>query len=414
MRKDTWKIVAIVLGLIFIASYLGYITIFPARIEEEEPTVPGVITEDIPGVVYEAAAVKFGLKNAINGSSLYGGTNDYVSITVADEDGVVNFMQTWEQFGDIDEATESSSLTYNYGDLLIFHATSDLDTGSGAEHYGHWFYAPMVPGTPVRKLTSGILTATQTSPTYKYKIDGTGEGTGFKVQYIAGATPYWGVGLFPLHPRAEEAQMDMYLSYKSTNMSAVTDGATWVDEDGEQDNDVTLGSTTEELTVDLFMDTASLSFGLTQYTLTSVGQFLERPTFIIINTNATGIGVDRLYSYGWTMMSDSRATLTKSFYKQIDPIIPVKGFKGELTVKIPIDATALKSNTPYSMMVWFSEFQVEKHVNIGSVVTSITSAYGMVKDYGLDDVSGTTAATYSITSGKGVTSMLFGDWTTPT
>jgi hypothetical protein len=241
-------------------------------------------------------------------------------------------------------------------------------------------------------------------------VTGVGAESGTYVKYEAGETPYWGLGALKVVPRTSATNLDTYLTYGGTTMCEVDSGTDWDDDQSEQDNDVTLSTDDEDLTVKLVAGATNIGYGVPMYTVSSIGKFEARKAVVIVATNATSIGVSDLTDNGWSKMQDSTLTSEVAFYKTIPEQVPTKGQKFSLDITIQIDASALSDSTAYNMKVWVIDFQLLSNVAIGAVSTGIPTAYGMVGEYGIDAVI--FAKAYSTSSGASSGEIIEGDWTT--
>ena len=399
--------------LIFVVwlLFFGGLSYIQGVIEQwQAPAVPGQPQPSpTPGAVHEAAAIQFSVVNYVTKASITA-ANTKVDIWKVAPDGTIDFLSKVQQVS-VDSDPEQSTRTFAEGDTLILHVSSDVDPTGGTDHYDGWYYVTLRVGEPVRFFDPSLLEVVSTSPTYKYRFKPgvAGQPTGDVVQYTSGTTNYWGLGALYVYPRISAANLDAYLLYGGTVMASVTDGSSWVDTQAEQTADVTLASDDEKLIVKLDAGATNLCFGVPMITISSNGQLQKRVAVIIFATNATAIGTQKLFDKGWKQINDNTLTTEKAFYKVIPPQIPVSGSKWSLDIEIPIDASALSAGTAYSAKIWIIDFQLEDNVAIGSVSTTVPTAYG-VGEYGLDSMIYPRA--YSTSSGASTGMVLYGDWTT--
>jgi hypothetical protein len=145
-------------------------------------------------------------------------------------------------------------------------------------------------------------------------------------------------------------------------------------------------------------------------TLSSKGELEERKAFIIFATNCTSIGTQKLYDDGWKQIADNTLTSEKAFYKVVDPQEPIKGDNFELYINVPLDTTAAATSTGFSANFWLIDMQKEANVAIGSVSTSVPTAYGFIGEFGIDALI--YAKAYSTSSGASTGFAIYADFTT--
>lgn len=411
MRKQTWKIVAIAIAVLFLAYWLGYIGTQPGQVAPgAPPTTPTVPVA--PEVEYESAALKWAIHCGITGDDVGTGSTSYVDIYTL-KNGVFDPLKKDEGV-EYASAPEASALTYNYMDEVVFRVTSDKDHGSGTdmgnETYTRWFYCKLAPGEPIKELTLACLSASQSSPSYKYRVNDVGPDTGWDVQYIAGTTPYWGMGAFEVYSRIGDKHLDIYLTYSGQTLSKVTDASTWVDTDAETTTNVTLATDTEDMYFKLLGEKTDMAFGLPQLVVQQNGKIEEYRAVAVMATNATSIGLSALTADGWLPMTKVDVTGELLFYKVLNPQIPVAGSKFDYDIEISIDASALSASTVYATDLWVYDWQLPANVAAGAVTTSLPTAYGVTNDHGCDDVMHSQALT--VASSVTETEQLLGIWTT--
>lgn len=426
MQKQTWQLVAIGLGIIIVGSLLGYWSLtteppadYPCAVcGQTFDTQAELIahTETVhPGVtptVYEAAAMKFSVHNMILGNACATTGTGYLDVSIVDN-GIWNPLKKYEG-PEWDADPDTSTLTYNYGDEVVLHISNNYDFSGANETYDRWFYVTLIPGEPIRELIPGVLTATQTNP-YKYQISGTGPDTGQKVQYIAGTTPYWGLGALEVYPRAGKQHVDLSLRHAGTTLASVTDGSTWITTaynggSGNQTADATFASATEDLFLDIISSKTDVCFGLPQYILGSNGEFKEYRSVAVIASNGTAIGVTSLTEDGWIPVNKVDITASAVFYKVLDPLIPQRGKKFSTSLEITVDASGLSSSTAYCMKAWVLDIQLPSNVAIGTTSATVPTVYGMMTALGCTTPIHARALTVS--GGAAATWQLFCDFTT--
>jgi enamine deaminase RidA (YjgF/YER057c/UK114 family) len=384
-------------------DYQSYYNYYVAKYGAEPTPTP----TPTPG--REASKIQCSIQNAITSASIIT-TNTKVDLNKLIS-GVADFLTKAEQVT-VDSAPEQSSLYYGQGQQVIAHVSSDVDPSGGTDYYDDWYVFTLVEGAPVYRLKPSCLTAVQTSPTYKYQVNAAaGENTGETVSYTSGTTPYWDIGVLTVWPRSTAANLDTYLKASGTTLAAITDGTTFVDTDAAITANATMTTTNEDLTVEVRAGAIDIAYGLPMYTLTQVGQFIERRTVLIITTSMTSIGTAEIYDEGWKRLSKPDLTAEVAYYYVLPSIIPLRGDKFVHTVTFPIDASAAASATKFVFKVWMLDMQVPSYVETGSTSTSIPTAYGFIGEYGIDAVIFARALT--VTTGAGDNEVLRAYVTTP-
>jgi hypothetical protein len=379
-----------------------------------EPPQQAVVDPDTPVQpiipVRDAVKVEFTIQDGINSTAITGG-NTRVDIIKAVGDVISFGVDGKIEQVTVNSAPEQSTQSYQEGDLLIFHASSDADPTGGEDLYDKWFYCRLVDGEQVREFRPYLVAPVQTSP-YKYKFvnEQGGVPTGHRVAYSGGDTPYWSVGIFRLPPRTSDANLDSYLMYGGTTLTAVTTGSDWNFDQANQTADATLTSDDDELTLKILAGANNVGFGSPLITVTQGGKLEERVAVCVITTNATSIGVSALQEEGWTLMQDSTLTSEKGFFITIPEMIPEYGDKFALDITIPIDASGLAGSTAFSMNVWILDCQLLSNVAMGTTSGSVPTAYGCVGEFGIDAINHPRA--YTTSSGAGSGMIHYADWTT--
>lgn len=416
MQKENYKIL-LVLALAFIfLGYLGYDVYQRGEIATPPTTPTSPTTPTTPtDTEYSPAIMKWTIQDAITGTSHDAGDTAYVDISVLDN-GVFDPLSKSES-QEFNADPDSSALTYAYGDTIVCHVCSDYtyevsSVEYGNETYDRWFYFTLKPNEPVKELTASCLSASQSSPTYKYTINDVGPATGYKVQYAVDVSGgfYWGLGAFELYTRAGDAHVDLYMQYAGTTMASVTDGSSWDDELGDQVADVTLATDTEDMELRVIAGCTDVCYGLPQLIVSQSGKIEEYRAVAVIATNATSIGLSTLAQDGWLPVNKVDVTAELIFYKIIDPQIPTRGTKFDFSLEISIDAASLTASTAYSMDAWFHDINLPSNVANGAPTGTLPTVYGMMTELGCDDMVHTEVMT--VTSGATETEQLFGDWTT--
>lgn len=351
-----------------------------------------------------AAQIQWTGIDAITGGSLTTPDVNFVKAT----NGVFNLLSVSDQVGS-NSAPEQGTAFYAQGDKIIIHIEDDTNPTGGEDYYDCWYYVNgIAEGAAVKKLTKAQLSGSPGA----YTLIDTGADTGERVHRTSGTTEYWDIGRLGIIPRTDDASLDQFLSQGGTTMSSMTDGATEVDTQAEQTADASPAVDDFDVTYSISIDSTNLAYGAVQYTVSSMGEFQERPTFIIMATNCTALSVDHLSSQGWKVCTVTGLTAEKMFYKQLPPIIPASGAQGSATVVIPFEASAATGSTAYNVNVWMVDVQLESNVAAGAPSTTIPTAYGMVAGYGIAAINNDEI--FSVSSGETwASATLFGDFTLP-
>lgn len=396
MKGSTWKWISITCIALIVLSYLGYVTIFPTA-----PTVtpPGVT----PPGAHESGQIQLQVVNFIGraGVTTATVTADFCQA----ENGVFDFlMQT-------DTMTHASNpdvynVYYPEGAEIIIRVGCTGNPTNGLDYYDGWYYVKLVEGNPVYYITKAMLTATQTSPTYKYSISTSGaQTTGETVTWTSGTTHYWDIGKLSMYPRLSAANFDTALSNQTHDLASVTDGSSWVDTDAEISANWTLPSDDEKVVFQMAGGAADLGWGWPLYVVSQYGEFKEYHSYIVISTAMTAIGNAKFNNYGWNKLNDGTLYTEVAYYYDVTarmgPQYPSKGSKLSFTIDIPIDATAATASTEYLFKVWAIDCQPESDVAVGATTTSLPTAYGMVTAYGPGALIQASAYTTSSGAGSG-------------
>ena len=399
---STWKIVVILIGAVLVGAFLtqqGYITLPTGQVAP--PPTDGTPIPP-PGTTYDSAAIRFALQNLVTGASITAG-NEIADICLVVDD-------TWdplhkvESLADWATATATSALDYAYGDKVVLHIGSDSDPTGCTDTYDMWYYVTLVPGENVRVLTSDILTAVQTSPSYKYQISGTGTPTGYNVQYTAGLAPVWSLGVLNAIGRSTAATLDLFVAYGGTTLSSVIDGATF---STTPTANATFTSRNEYLTASIIAEAVNTAYAAPMYTVGSTGIFQKRVAVLAFTTNMTQIGSGALAAEGWKPVGLSTLFAEKAFYYVIPELIPTTGQKISKPIPIPVDSNGAAASTNYKFKFWMVDFQLESDVASGSLPITIPTAYGMIQaanGYGID--AKIFAKTWTITAGAAINDVL--------
>ena len=357
----------------------------------------------------DPATLQVTFQNSITQASISGATTTLDVTAVVN--GVVDFLTKSEALS-VASAPDQAALFYSEGETLIFHCDSDTDATGGADHYDAWYYATLTEGTNVCYFTPACVSVRSSSPTYTYNFLGGGVATGHKVKYTAGLTPYWDLGVMYLTPRVNKTNLDIFITAGGTTLSNAVDGATWDDGDADIVANHTMTSTSENIYFQLLSNVKDLAFGCPMYTLTQNGELQERRAVMFFTTGMTAIGAGDLADEGWYLMSKGDLYAESGYYKVLDPIVPNRGDTFDVSIKIPIDASAAASSTAFRFGFWVHDFQMSSYVASGSPSTSIPTAYGFISEFGIDTVIHGTA-TLTVGSGAGATQHMMTYVTTP-
>lgn len=404
-------VLALLVILVFGAQYMGIINFGG---QPGEPIIPGIPGTTPPGttppatVVGSAAAIQFTAKNAISGASITSAFK--VDFLRGSMDGEFNFLTGSYHQKTVDSAPEQSSESFSPGEWVVMHVACDADATGGTDHYDDWYAVQIGSGNPVYRLTKTYLAVTQSSPTYKYKLSNiaSAEKVG-TVAWVPGQTNYWDIGSIVAWPRISGTNLDTYASIGGTSLSSLTDGSTW-------DTSATASNmATDSATVVLKIDAGAtdVCFGRPMFVVSSVGEIQEYRAFWVFSTAMTTINQAKLTEKGWKPVADSSLYGEKAFYKVVDyaACTPLKGNDFEYNIDLPVDSSSATACTSYAFKAWLLDFQLEDNVKIGSVSTSIPTAYGCVGEFGLDVVIH--AYAYSVSSGAGATYQLYWALYTP-
>lgn len=393
--KGSWVLVGIAIAFLLIVT--GFITV---NWGGQAPIVPTPIPP--PPAGYESATIQLQVVNAISKAGVT------TSTTTADVSLAVN--------GVFDLLTQADTLTvasnpdtmatiYPEGAELIIRVGCVGNPTNGLDYYDGWYYVKLLEGTPIYKLSPSMLTVVSTSPSYTYTVSTVGAvTTGHTVSRTsASSTPYWDIGKLDMYPRIAAAGFDTYLTYASADLAKVTDGSTWVDTAAEITANATLASDDETFYFEMHAGNADLGWGWPLYVLSQKGEFKDYHAYLIMSTAMTAIGNSKLTDYGWVKINDGTLYTEVAYYYDVTanlgPQYPTKGSKLDLSIPIPIDATAATASTEYLFKLWAMDCQPQSDVSIGATTTSLPTAYGMITAYGPGAL--VQASAYTTSSGAG-------------
>lgn len=373
-------------------NYNQYLTYMQQNFPGQQPT-PITPTEE----THAAAQIQFSVVDFILKSGI---TSNCVADISKATNGVFDFMTSADPSITVDSAPEQGAQFFPDGAEIIIHADCTGDPTGGAEYYDGWYYCKLHEGNSIYFLTFDML---QKVSSYTYKVSTSGAAkTGYVVTWTSGTTNYWDIGHVYIFPRLSADNFDIYLTYQGQDLAKVTAGGTasnFIDTDAEITANATLASTNEDLKFAMYGGAASLGWGWSVLGVTTEGEVVEYEPVIIVSTAMTAIGVQDFLDEGWKSIADGTLYAEKAFYKPIGPYYPSKGSKIDFTVNIPIDSAAAASSTAFLFRVWIIDMQRTANVAIGSVTTTMPTAYGFINAYGPQ--AAIQARAYTTSSGAG-------------
>jgi hypothetical protein len=361
--------------------------------------------QDIPDTTRDPATLQFSTYNFVTRTAVTTAT------TTADITKAVN--------GKFDLMTSADTLTvsstpdqtaqyFSEGDEIIIRVDCTGNPTNGLDYYDGWYYVKIKEGNSIYFLTRDMVSGTPGN----YVVNTAGaQKTTSKVVYTSGTTPYWDIGQLYLYPRQAVADFDIYLTYSGVDLASVTDGSTWVDTAAEITANATMADTDEDITFSMYAGNADLGWGWPTLVVTSTGELKEYEAVLIFSTAMTSIGTQDFLDEGWKAINDGTLYAEKAFYKVIGPYYPAKGAKSSFSVNIPINSAAAAASTAFLSKLWVIDLQNPDNVAIGSVSTSVPTAYGFVTAYGPGAM--VQAKAYTTSSGAGSGNVLQVYITTP-
>lgn len=437
LRIKGWHIAVVIIG---IAILLGYVVVDVKLPGGQEPTViytapdgvqfqnyneylaymyanfPGQAPEPIAPPVSEthpASQVQFTTNDFITKGAVTTATTT-ADFCKADQNGIFNFMSQADTLT-VGTTPDTSNVYFGDGDQVVVRIDCTGDPTGGLDYYDGWYYFVLHEGNPVYFLTVNMLQQASVKP-YTYRVSATGaETTGYIVTWTSGTTNYWDIGQLYLYPRSSAANFDTYFTYQSSTLASVTDGSTWVNTDALITANATLASTDENLYFEVYAGATNVGWGWSNLVVTREGEVQEYKAVIIVSTNMTAIGVTELLNAGWKSINDNTLTSEKAFYYMVDAeregTYTSKGSKMDFKVRIPVDSSAAASSSGFMFKIWAIDMQLEANVAIGSVSTTVPTAYGFVTAYGPGAMI--QASAYSTSSGAATGRILQSVCTTP-
>ncbi len=367
------------------AFYFGYLNFTPTPDDDDVLPLDLTGTGDVPTTIgHGAAIIKVGLQNAITRTSITS-DNNRIDVTRMSPGGVLDFTTRTEPTITVDNASESSTLPYSEGDVLVFHTSSDNDPSGGTDHYDRMYYVQLMDGAPVRRFTANVVVGSEDSEgywTYRFKSGVAGAKTGLTVIWVAGDTPYWSVGALPLIPRVSAANLDLYLMYGGNTLSYIDDGSSWDTSAGTPT--VALEDSSEEFQLKLDAGAADVAYGSPMITVTQKGELQTRVTVAAFSTTMLAIDSSLLADKDWIAINDNTLTTEDAWYYLVPEMIPNQGDSFLRDITIPIDSSGASLTTAYTFKVWLIDMQLEALFAEGTSTTTIYTARGFINQYGLD------------------------------
>jgi hypothetical protein len=393
----------------------------PLEDEGEEPTTPSEPNETVEGTVVHSAAGRWRIRDALTKTATASGDAAYVGIIRADANGVFDPLNPMEET-EFDADPDTGKVLYSTGNDLVLAVSSDNDPTNGYETYPRWFYIKdLAQSAPIRafSLTNPISCVDQfkSGNTYKFTVNeaNLGETVG-NVQWMANQTPYWDFGTFELYGRPAKTHLLFQTVNKGTVGASVTNGATWIDTDGEITANFTLTSDKEDIFLQLIGEQADTAFGLPFLGLSASGKISQYEGVLIFGTDANDLDAEELYNDGWEPIIAAGLYSETAYYYSINPVTDgcIPGTGGIISASIPvtIDDAALTASTEYEFEVWVLDAQNLENVARGATTnyTTLPGINGFISDQGLDTTVLPLAMTFS--SGAVATPQLMGHFTT--
>ncbi|MBU2634699.1 MAG: hypothetical protein KJ674_05680 [Nanoarchaeota archaeon] len=421
--KIDMKTIAI-LGLIavLVLAGTGYLTLNQTglSVTDQTQTTPtdttGAPTDGLTPTEIMSAKGQWLINDALTQTATASGDTGYVSIVVADDNGVFNFLVSSEET-EYDAAPDTSARTYSSGQSLVLAVSSDNDPTSGEETYPRWFYiSSLKHNAEIRAfdLANPIqaLKGQKVGTTYKYTVTESmlGETVG-KVTWLSGTTPYWDFGVFEVYGRVAKASIIEQFTSGGVVLTTFNDGATWEDTVAEINANHTMTSDKEDINFQLIAEANDVAFGLPYLGVSANGEVSQYNTVLVITTSALGINAQELYNDGWQPINKPDLTADLGFYYVLTTEgVPNRGDKFSIDVPITIEDSGLAASTKFQLEGWALDSQKEANVARGSTTTSLPGANGFITEFGLDTVVQPLAMTVS--SGSAATMQLLAQFTT--
>jgi hypothetical protein len=409
-------IVMILLLVIIGGASLGYVNLRNGSITTNpnaQPQTTGVPyqvptqTQTPSTTVSPDAQLYFEVTDAIGYADVASTT--YVDVAKA-QNGVFNLLQLFDTKAQAANPQAMNSMVQD-GSQLIIHIGSTVTPTNGAGYYDGWYYMTVHVGNPIYQLKFGDFALAGNSPSYTYTISATSIQSDPIVGYVSwtsGTTPYWNLGKLYIFPRVKPLDLTETVSYQSTALASVSDGATWVNYTTTTCTaNATLASTQENLVLSVYSNASNLGYGFPMFILGSNGAINDFKTYVVFTTSMLSIGTPS----EWTPLTDSTLYAEKGFYKPIGPFFAPKGASVRFSITIPIDSSNAPKSTKYRFAFWIIDIQNPNSLPSGTMSTTMPSAYGFIYQYGPT----TMVQPYKYTTGSGssATFQLYTYLTTP-
>jgi hypothetical protein len=397
-------IVILILAVILVAGYMGYINISPKTASTTTPSTPGTPyqqpsqTQTPASGTSPDAQLYFEVTDAISYADVASTT--YVDVAKA-QNGVFNFLQLFDTKAQAANPQAMNSMVSD-GSNLVIHIGSTVTPTSGAGYYDGWYSCVAHVGNPIYQMVASDFVVAGTSPSYTYTISNTGNPIVGYVSWTSGTTPYWNLGKLYIFPRVAKADLTEAISYQSTALASVSDGATWVNYTTTKDTaNATLAGNQQNLQLSVYSNTSNLAYAYPMFVVGSSGAIIPYQTYVVFTTNMTSIATPS----GWNPLTDSTLYAEKGFYQAIGPFFAQKGGYMSLSINIPIDCSNAARSTKYMYKFWVIDFQSPNSLPGGSMSTTAPGANGFIYQYGLTTMIQPMA--YTTSSGYAATPQLY-------
>jgi hypothetical protein len=404
MKNEHIVIVALI--LILGASYFGYInlkngsiTTNPYQSNGTPYQTPTQTQTPITGTEPDAQ-LYFEVTNAISYADVATTTETDVCKAQA---GTFNFLQLFDTKAQSANPQAMNSMVSD-GSALVIHVASTADPSNGKGYYDGWYYCITHVGNPIYQMSLDDFNVAQTSPSYTYTINPTGDPIIGYVSWTSGTTPYWNLGKLYIFPRIATDATES-IGYQGSTLGKVTDDLTFENNTEVATANATLASTSENLVFSMYGAYANLGYGFPLLVVSSNGQILQYSTYLVMTTSMLSLGQPS----GWSPLSDSTLYAMKGYYVQLGPYFAPKGQKMSFSVNIPINAQNAPASTKYLFQFWLVDCQNPNSISGGSMVLTLPTAYGFIYQYGPQKVEQGSTATngvYATSSGSSTYSQL--------
>jgi hypothetical protein len=324
-------------------------------------------------------------------------TSAYVDVCKANINGVFNFLQPFDSKSQSANPQAMNSMITD-GSAIVIHVSSEATPTQGSGYYDGWYTTIVHVGNPIYALTPGDFQEAGSSLSFTYTISASsGDAIVGYVSYTSGTTPYWNLGKLYIFPRLTGASFTESVSYQGSTLCNVTNGVNWENSTYNANTTATLNSRNENIAFNLVASYANLGYGFPMITVQSSGQIVTYEAYLIMATNMLGIQAPT----GWTPLQDTTLYAEKGFYLQIGPYFAPKGQKLTTSITIPINSQNAQGSTGYKFKFWIVDVQSPTAMQLGTVSTSVPTAYGFLTQYGPTTVVEPMA--YTTSSGSSAT-----------